>query len=56
MDIFTEQTARTIGHGGLRCPCCANGFRNKKGKKKGLSSLRRARLRQETIKEVVNNN
>ena len=46
MDLFKQMTAKTIGPGGVKCPCC-NVFREKKAKRKipGLSKLRRSRLK-----------
>lgn len=54
MDIFTKQTAKTIGPGGTRCPCC-NEFRTigNHGKKlPGLNKLRRSRLKQSMNKMI----
>lgn len=48
MDKFKRQTARTIGVGGLKCPCCTD-FRTFgcHGKQiNGLNKLRRSRLKQ----------
>lgn len=54
MDDFKKTTARTIGPGGLRCPCCTD-FRTFGCHAKqvsGLSKLRRTRLKRETKKIV----
>lgn len=54
MDLFTKQTAKTIGPGGIRCPCC-NEFRTfgNHGKKlPGLNKLRRSRLKQSMDKLI----
>ena len=47
MDKFKRQTAKTIGIGGIKCPCC-NYFRTFgcHGKQMGkLNKLRRSRLK-----------
>ena len=55
MDIFTRTTANCFGPYGLNCPCCDNGFSNKrkaKSRKNLLSQKRRAILKVETRREI----
>jgi len=53
-DIFKTSGLKSIGHGGLRCPCC-NEFRthgNHSTKDNTFNKLRRSRLHQELVKEL----
>lgn len=54
MDDFKKQTARTIGPGGMKCPCCNifHTFGNHQRKKPGLSKLRRTRFKQQLRQEI----
>jgi len=49
MDKFVQATLRTIGPGGLKCPCCTDyrTFGNHAKQKPNLSKLRRTRLKQQ---------
>ena len=54
MDEFVRATARTIGIGGMKCPCCNDyhTWGNHQKKVKGLSKLRRTRLKRDLDKQI----
>lgn len=55
MDMFTMMTARSIGPGGLKCPCCTDfrTFGNHAKQIGQLSKLRRTRLKRADRKEYM---
>jgi len=54
MDDFIKATSKTIGYGGVKCVCCNDYHRwgNHQKKLKGLSKLRRTRLKRELEKQL----
>ena len=54
MDDFKKASAKTIGPGGVKCPCCTDfhTFGNHQKKKPGLSKLRRHNLKQQLLKDL----
>jgi len=57
-DLYRKAGCRLMGGpGGIKCPCCDNGY-SKKRKSKARKSLysknRRTLLKRETEKEIVN--
>ena len=54
MDAFKASTLRTIGPGGLKCPCCTDyrTFGSHSKQLSGLNKLRRSRLKQQDYKRI----
>ena len=51
MDLFKKASRKTIGIGGVHCPCC-NVYRSKGRQIKGLNKLRRTRLKRYLLNEI----
>lgn len=58
-DIFKQQGLKSIGPGGIKCPCCDAGYSKKRCKNKNykglFSRLRRTRVKALTRIEILNN-
>ena len=54
MDLFTSAGKGEIGPGGVKCPCCNryHTFGNHARKLRGLSKLKRSRLKNNLRKEL----
>ena len=55
-DLFKKVGLRSIGPGGLNCPCCDSGLSSKRKSKinrNDFSQLKRARLKRLTRKEFL---
>ena len=56
MDYFRRASAKLIGYGGRRCPCCFD-FRNARGKRGNPNKIARAvvkRMDRRDISEYIN--
>jgi len=56
MDLFKIAQTENIGHGGIKCSCCNDLARKKRGSvDKKLNRIARAKMKSLTRKEILKN-